>query len=59
MTKPSINLVTTRDPPLEEHLRLQKRLKLAFQNSMPIPVATNTCPMRRSKTQLRGSWAST
>ena len=50
MTKPSINLVTTRDPTLEEHLRLQERLKLAFQNSMPIPVATNTCPMRRSKT---------
>ena len=49
MTKPSTNSVKTGDPSLEEHARLQERLKLAFQNSMPIPVATNTYPICRSK----------
>jgi triphosphoribosyl-dephospho-CoA synthetase len=43
VTKPSTNSVKTGDPSLEEHARLQERLKLAFQNSMPIPVAMNIC----------------
>ena len=37
MTKRSTNSVKTGDPTLEEHARLQERLKLALQNSMPIP----------------------
>jgi hypothetical protein len=49
VTKPSTNSAKTGEPALEEHAWLQERIKLAFQNSMPIPVATNSRPIRRSK----------